>query len=33
LIRHNLIDDYHFFFNPAATGEGLRVFRPTARPC
>jgi dihydrofolate reductase len=27
LIRHNLIDEYHFFVNPTAIGEGLRVFR------
>jgi dihydrofolate reductase len=27
LIRHNLIDEYHLFVNPAAIGEGLAIFR------
>ena len=27
LIRHNLIDEYHLFINPAALGQGLPIFR------
>lgn len=26
LVKHNLIDDYHFFVNPAAIGKGLSIF-------
>ncbi len=26
LILHNLIDEYHLFVNPAAMGNGLRIF-------
>ena len=26
LVRHNLIDDYHLFVNPAAIGKGLSIF-------
>lgn len=26
LVKHNLIDDYHFFVNPAALGKGLSIF-------
>ena len=27
LVKHNLIDEYHFFVNPAAIGEGMTIFR------
>ena len=27
LIKHNLIDEYHFFVNPAGVSEGMTVFR------
>jgi dihydrofolate reductase len=27
LIKHNLIDEYHLFVNPAAIGNGLPIFR------
>jgi dihydrofolate reductase len=27
LIKHNLIDEYHFFVNPAGVTEGMTVFR------
>ncbi len=27
LVRHNLIDDYHLFINPAAIGSGLSIFK------
>jgi dihydrofolate reductase len=27
LIRHNLIDEYNFFINPAAISEGMTIFR------
>jgi dihydrofolate reductase len=27
LIRHNLIDEYNFFVNPAAISEGMTIFR------
>ncbi|WP_218036997.1 dihydrofolate reductase family protein [Spirosoma sp. KUDC1026] len=27
LIKHNLIDEYHLFVNPAAIGNGLAIFR------
>jgi dihydrofolate reductase len=27
LIKHNLIDEYHFFVNPAAIREGMTIFR------
>ncbi|HEX7140345.1 MAG TPA: dihydrofolate reductase family protein, partial [Vicinamibacterales bacterium] len=42
LIQHKLIDELHFFVNPVAIGDGLRVFhgraplalqRSTAYPC
>jgi dihydrofolate reductase len=26
LVKHNLIDDYHLFVNPAAIGKGLSIF-------
>lgn len=26
LVRHNLIDEYHLFINPAAIGSGLSIF-------
>lgn len=26
LVKHNLIDDYHLFVNPAAIGRGLSIF-------
>ncbi|PKL85640.1 MAG: deaminase [Ignavibacteriae bacterium HGW-Ignavibacteriae-1] len=26
LIKHNLIDDYHIFVNPAAIGSGMQIF-------
>jgi dihydrofolate reductase len=27
LIKHNLIDEYHLFVNPAAIGSGLPIFQ------
>jgi dihydrofolate reductase len=27
LIEHDLIDELHFFVNPVAIGEGLRIFK------
>jgi dihydrofolate reductase len=27
LVRHNLIDEYHLFINPAAIGSGLSIFK------
>jgi len=26
LIRHNLVDEYHLFINPAAIGKGMAIF-------
>jgi dihydrofolate reductase len=26
LIKHNLIDEYHFFVNPVAIGSGMTIF-------
>jgi dihydrofolate reductase len=27
LIKHNLIDEYHLFINPAAIGSGIPIFQ------
>ena len=31
LIKHNLIDEYHFFVNPVALGSGMTIFREPGR--
>jgi dihydrofolate reductase len=32
LIRHDLIDEYHLFVNPAALGTGLPIFKALDAP-
>jgi dihydrofolate reductase len=31
LIKHNLIDEYHLFINPAALGDGMTIFKDLER--
>lgn len=31
LIKHDLIDEYHLFINPAAIGEGMTIFKELDR--
>jgi dihydrofolate reductase len=31
LVKHNLIDEYHLFINPAAIGSGLSIFKALDR--
>lgn len=32
LVKHNLIDDYHLFVNPAAIGDGMSIFSALESP-
>jgi dihydrofolate reductase len=32
LVKHDLIDEYHLFINPAAIGSGLSIFKTLDRP-
>jgi dihydrofolate reductase len=29
LVKHNLIDEYHLFINPAVIGDGMAIFKET----